>query len=202
MLFHTHTSNCPALHRFSEICHSAHSFTLSDETCWRWAISPVVFWSLVSCAGRVRLEVRVCTAPAGCEADAGLAGRCIAVYGTTGIALCLSSREWLPVQPSGSRVQVGLYPWQAGSGALPCSAGCWTEPRKWNSVSGWRAALSGGVAPREGHRWLCLPPLLNWLHDLGEFSYPCCILLIFWRCMLFLHFDISEIRVHFTNIIP
>lgn len=112
------------------------------------------------------------------------------------------AREWLPVQPSGSRVQVGLYPWQAGSGALPCSAGCWTEPRKWNSVSGWRAALSGGVAPREGHRWLCLPPLLNWLHDLGEFSYPCCILLIFWRCMLFLHFDISEIRVHFTNIIP
>lgn len=65
--------------------------------------------------------------------------------------------------------------------------------------------LSVGVSPRGGMgetTGLHLPPLLNWLHDLGEFSYPYCILLIFWRCMLFLHFDISEIRVHFTNIIP
>lgn len=43
--------------------------------------------------------VRVCTAPAGCETDAGLAGRCIAVCGTTGIALCSGvapcSAQWV-----------------------------------------------------------------------------------------------------------
>lgn len=34
---------------------------------------------------------------------------------------------------------------------------------------------------------------------IGEFSYQYHILLLLLRCLLFLHFDISEIRVHLKN---